>query len=156
MPEPIEYRAVRSLQAALQSIAVAAGYHYTVQGLAVRLDPDQAVEDLIPPEGLRPFIVIGIERERWTYEPASELDLVQPVSVFWVHLPETLTDEGRLLTYFRGCADVEKAISVDFDRGGLASDTRIVGRERALRGQEIWAALSVEMTLHRQYGQPNG
>lgn len=158
MPEPIEYQAILNLQQALQGISVAAGYHFTVTGTAVKLDPNEDIDALVAPSGPRPFLILEIEPEAWQYLPALELRLTQAVRVHWIHDSDPTVDTSKLRTYLRGCADVEKAIAVDVTRGGLAVDTRIVRRvpERAIDGGQVWAMVELEILLHRTYGVPNG
>lgn len=158
MLEPIEYRILANLQAALQQITVGGGYHYDVLGTAVKLDPNQDVEALIEPGGPRPFVVIELAPERWEYFPADQLRLALPMTIHWVHESSPEADESRTLTYLRGCADVEQALAIDPGRGGLATDTRITKRtfEGAVDGSQVWGMVDITITLHRTYGQPNG
>jgi hypothetical protein len=156
--DPIEFRIIQNLLAALQAITVAGGYHYTVAATAVKLDPNQGIEALIAPGGPRPFVLIEVTPETWQYWPASQVELALPVKIHWVSESTPTDDASRLQTYWRGCADVEKTIAVDISRGGLATDTRITQRtlETVPDGSEVWAAIDVAMKLHRTYGQPNG
>lgn len=159
MPEPIEFQVVTNLQTALQGINKAAGYYFDVHAVeAVKLDPNSSVETLIAPDGPRPFIVIEVQPERWEYSPASQVKLTMPLIVHWVSESEPTDDASRLQTFFRGCADVEKAIAVDLSRGGVAADTRILKRtqETAVDGAQVWAMLELQVLLHRTYGQPAG
>lgn len=156
-PEPIELQVIQHLQAALQAITIAGGYHYDVAAAAVKLDPNQDVEALLAPGGARPFIVIDVAPETWQYEPASQVLLALPLTIHWVQDSDPTVDLSRLQTYLRGCADVERAIAVDVTRGGLAADTRIVKRVQNTEadGALVWAALDVEITVHRTYGAPD-
>ena len=158
--EPREYLILRNLQQALLAIAVASGYHYDVKALAVKLDPNHNVEDLIAPEGPRPFVILELRAERWVYYPANVMNLVLPWTIHWVHDSDPTIDEDRVRMFFRGCADVEAAIVPATGRGGLAIDTRIVNRELQKNGpddgSQVWAAIDLEIKLERTYGQPNG
>jgi len=158
MPEPIDYQIVLNLQAALQAISVASGYYYNVAGAAVKLDPNQGVDALIAPDGPRPFVVLELLPERWEYFPANEVRIVHPVTIHWVSTSSPTTDESRLQTFLRGCADVEQAIAVDTTRGGLATDTRIARRtfDTALDGAQVWAMVETEILVHRTFGAPAG
>lgn len=157
MPEPIEYQIVTNLQDALQSIRVANGYHFDVAATAVKLDPNQGVEDVIAPDGPRPFIVLEVTPESWQYFPAGQVRIAFPVTVHWVSESTPTDDASRLQTYLRGCADVERAIAVDPTRGNRAADTRIVKRtfETAVDGSQVWAMVEIEMAVHRTYGAPD-
>lgn len=157
--DPIEYRVIRNLQAALQAISIAAGYHFDVQAVAVKLDPNVAIEALVAPDGPRPFILIDVAPERWgMVERPRGLRLVMPVTIHWVSDSTPTVDESRQLVFLKGCADVEQAIALDITRGGLAFETRIVKREieKAPDGAEVWAMVDTELVVHRDYGSPNG
>lgn len=154
---PIEYRIVRNLQTALQAITVAGGYHYTVTGTAVKLDPDQGAEALVRPDGARPFILIEQQDENWAYDQANEVKLVLPLTLHWVSDAAPATDEARLEMFYKACADVEQAIAVDITRGGLATDTRMKKRRIDMpAGTRVWALIDIEINLRRQYGLANG
>lgn len=159
MPSPIEYQVLRDAQTALQGITVAGGYYFDVAPAAVKLDPDQAVSALDRPGGNRPFIFIERKDEEWEYDQANEIFLVLPITVYWVHDAAPTSDELRVETFFKGCADVEVALvgtHTRCTRNGLAIDTRIVNRELAeVEGTEVWALIDVRIRLRRQYGQPN-
>ena len=156
MPEPRELRIVQHLQTTLQAITTGGGYFFTVPSGAVKLDPDHEVDALIQPDGPRPFVVLELDEERFTYRPSLMVDILFPVKVHWVGQAPDEQDVSLLQTYFRGAADVEQAIAADITRGGLAQDTRIVGRDIAIRGREVRALVDLEMLVHRNYGQPNG
>lgn len=158
MPEPISFRIVQNMQAALRGISVAGGYHYDVAALAVKLDPNEANDAVQAPGGLRPLVLLQVDPELRKYEPANELGLVMPVLVHWVHESDATDDDSRMRVFFRGCADVEQALAQDIGRGGLASDTRItkcVNRDE-IDGAQVWAQIEVEVRLYRTYGLPNG
>lgn len=156
--DPIEYRVLRDLQSALKLISLAGGYHYDVRSVAVKLDPNHNVESLIAPDGPRPFVILEVTPERWQYFPASQVRMVVPVTIHWVSEGVPTEDESRMRTYFKGCADVEKAIAVDITRGGLVVDTRISKRtfDTAVDGAQVWAMIQTEMIVHRTFGSPNG
>lgn len=158
MPEPISFRIVQDLQTALRSIAVAGGYFYDVASVAVKLDPDSANDAVRAPGGVRPLILLQVSPERREYQPAGEVRLVLPVTVNWVQESDATDDDSRMQVFFRGCADVEQAITVDLSRGGLVIDTRIVQcvNNDDLEGSQVWAQIEVEIAMFRQYGRPNG
>lgn len=159
MPDPIEYQVIRNLQQALQAISVAGGYHFDVQGTAVKLDPNHKIEDLVAPDGPRPFVLLDLTPpERWDYQPASQVRLALPLTIHWVSDSVPTADESKMQTYLKGCADVEQALAVDVTRGGLAVDTRIVRRtlDSSVDGSQVWALIDTEINLHRTYGRPNG
>lgn len=155
--EPTEYRIILDVQTALRAIAVANGYHFDLAALAVKLDPDQAVESLLVPDGPRPFILIEVHPDSWSYSPANRVTQVLSLTIHWVSESDGAQDESRLITFFRGCADVERAIAKDVGRSFLATDTRITKRtyNTAGGGTQVWAAIDVEITTRRVYGQPD-
>lgn len=158
MPEPIEFRIVQNLQTALRAIATAAGFHYDVQTIAVKLDPNSAIEAVKSPGGPRPLVLLQVNPERRQYEPGNQLKVIRPITIHWVNESTATDDDSRMQTFFRGCADVEQAIAADVSRGGLAVDTRIVRQvfEDSVDGSQVWAQIEVDVQLHRTYGLPNG
>lgn len=162
MSEPICFRIVQDLQAALRGISVANGYFYDVVSIAVKNDPNSAQSALRAPGGPRPLLLIQVDPERREYQPSGELRMVLPLVINWVQESDAADDDSRMRTFFRGCADVEKAIAPEDgagrSRGGLAIDTHIVRciNNDDIDGSEVWAQIEVEIPLFRQYGRPNG
>lgn len=174
MTEPLEFQIMLALQARFQQIRVADGYFYGVDDVAVLLDPDNSVEALrATVDGsprVRPFVAIEpLDGEEWNYEPANQLRFVLPMLVNWVHtavpasdavtgVPMPPPDAARLQVYWRGCADIEKALnrSNDPGLGGLATDVRIVDRkwiaDREV-GQDVWAQLTLHVHTRREFGK---
>jgi hypothetical protein len=105
----------------------------------------------------------------WNYEPANQLRFVLPVLVNWVHtavpgadaitgVPMPPSDAARVRIYWRGCADIEKALnrSNDPGLGGLATDVRIVDRKWIAEpevGQDVWAQLTLHVHTRREFGK---
>lgn len=162
MPEPISFRIVQHLQTALRAISIAGGYHYDVEGVAVKLDPNNAADAIKAPGAPRPLILIQVDPERREYQQAGELRQVLPIVINWVNESDATNDDDRMRTFFRGCADVEQAIvGINGDglsRGGLAIDTRIVRciNNDDIDGSQVWAQIEIEIPLFRQYGSANG
>ena len=159
MSEPLEFRIIQNLQTALRAISVANGYHHDIAAFAVKLDPDQDVESLIPgDEALRPFMILALSPDAYEYvEKPIRILLRMPFIIHVVHNTDPKVDDSKLLTYLRLCADVETAIAIDIERGALATDTRIFEREmHELAGQQVWAMVKGEIREHRTYGAPNG
>ena len=155
--EAREYLIVRHLQSALQQITVASGYHYDVAAIAVKLDPNHAVETLLAPAGPRPFVLIEVKPDRWDYFPSMQVRIVMPITLHWVSEAQPLDDESRMQLYFRGCADVERAIMADISRGGNATDTRVLTRvlDTTNEGTQAWARIDTEIRVNRRYGSPD-
>jgi len=157
VPEPVEYRVVTHLQTALRAIAVAGGYFYDVAALAVKLDANSTVEDLVGDSRLRPFYILEVGTSAFGYQPAHRVNVVMPIQIHAVHESDVTADEDWIKVFFRLCADIERAIAVDITRGGLATDTRVQTREfRTYEGAQVWATVKAEVRVPRVYGAPNG
>lgn len=161
MPEPIEYRALVNLQAALAGIKVSAGYFYSVASSAVRLDPDVDAEALIlENNGPRPFVLVQLDDPQDEYfEKPDGLRVTLPVMVHWIHETDRTVDADRLQVFLRGSADVERAIaptSLDRSLGGLVMDTILRSRSWDAAGTRVWAIFRIDLVLHRTYGNPLG
>lgn len=157
MPEPREYLIVKNLQAALLGIVVAAGYHYSLATLAVKLDPNQKVEDLLGASAKRPFYILEVTPDEWVYHPSMLVTVTLPVTIHAIHDSDPLDDDSWLLVYQRLCADIEQAIGADIQRDGLAIDTRIETREfQSFGGSQVWAMVKTKIAVRRTYGNPNG
>lgn len=156
MGEPIDFLIVQHLQTALGGMTVAGGYHYACAGTAVKLDPNHNVDAFVAPDGPRPFVVLEVKPEARTYLPALQVRLVMPITIHWIGECLPHLDQSRMQTFFRGCADVERAISADLTRGGKAVDTRILRRtlDDSTEGAQVWAIIETEVRLYRTYGQP--
>lgn len=156
-PEPIEFQIVQHLQAALLAMTVAGGYHYTMAASAVKLDPNSDIESLIAPNGPRPFSIIELGKQVREYQPSEQVRLVIPLVIHWVSDSSPTDDASRMQTFFRGVADVERAIAADVTRGGLAVDTRIVSPtfDTSSDGAQVWAQIDTEITIYRTYGVPD-
>ncbi len=157
--EPREYQIVRNVQAALLSMTLAGGYHFSVQAAAVKLNADVDVDALVGETALRPFLILEVFPETWEYALHGVVALRLPLRVHWAHEIDEVTDEARMQMFFRGCADIERALAVDVSRGGLANDTRVISRQLHRRpdgdGAEVWAMVDLEIRTRRTYGQPD-
>ncbi len=169
MPEPIEYLVMLDLQTALRQISIHDGYFHDVAGLAVKLDPNQGVEELVDPNGARPFLVLEKRPERWEYSGAvdyllggtpgmDQFLLTMPVVIHWINRSDPTIDESRMQEFFRGCADIETAIGIDRTRGNLAVDTRVTQRtyDEAFDSAQVWAMVEAEVRIYRTLGLPSG
>lgn len=158
MSEPIEYLIVRDVQAALQAATVAGGYHYGIALAAVKLDPNHEAEEMVAPDGPRPYVLIEVLPDAWQYAPSNDATLATKLNIHWVHETDPTRDEDLLRRYYRGCADVERALMQDISRGGRAVDTRITSRAcgQETDGAQVWATLTVEIHQVRTCGAPDG
>lgn len=153
-PEAAEYAILLALKTTLRGIAVAAGYHYDVASDAVKLDMNTDIAKLIGASALRPFIAIEVLPETREYASAMRTTLTTPVLIHWVHDAVQIDDETRMQTFFRGCADIEKAIAPQATAcGGLAS-IKIIDRvlSREALGAQVWAVVRTEIMNKRVFG----
>jgi hypothetical protein len=160
MREPEEFLIIQNLQQALQGLVkVANGYFYDLADAVVKLDPNQGIESYVAPDGRRPFVVIEVQPESREYAKASRVTLTIPVLIHWVNDSDPTNDSNRLQVFYRGCADVEKAIVSDFSRGGHAVDTKIMSCSNLrpsgnVDSSLVWAQIETQIVTHRKYGQP--
>lgn len=158
MPEiaaPIEYQIVRNLQTALMAMTASDGYNYSIAESAVKLDPSYDIESFVGTRPLRPYVVLHVLPEVRSYESsAKRIKLMTPVDIYWVNDAPSVTDDAQMEMYFRGCADVERAITRDLSLGGLASNITIINRERTgPDGAEVRALIHTQILSHRIYGE---
>lgn len=157
MSEPVDFLAIQDLQTALQAIREHSGYFYGVASSAVKLDPNQAVEALVVPGGPRPFALIEVKEDAMTFvEKPDGIAHLFRLTIHWVSESEATDDADRMRVFFRGCADVETAITQDRSRGGLAFDTVIRRRrlDTGVDGSQVWALIDVDLEIRRTYGTP--
>lgn len=154
--DPIEYRILTNLQAALLGVSMASGYHHDLR--VVKLDPNHSVEELLTPDGPRPFAYIQPTSERWSIvSMPNGLQIEWPITIHWVHDTDQTDDNSRAKLFFEGCADIERAVTRDLSRGGLAVDTRVVTRVYTpVDGAQVWARMDLLVRVRRTYGAPNG
>jgi hypothetical protein len=154
---PAEYQVLTNLRDAIAAIRVGDGFHYDVRGTGVKLDPNQDVESLKAPGAPRPFVLIEVTTDAWQHMPASRARIEFGATIHWVHNSDPTRDADRIQTYLQGCADVEKMLVADLQRGGLVIDTRILKRtfDTAVDGSIVWASIEIVMPMIRTYGQPD-
>lgn len=154
---PVTLQVMQSVQLALQTIAIADGYYYTVKTDSVVLDPEPL--ELVNVT-LLPYFVIGDvepgERHFSGSRPVAIQDtFTVPVS-FRVDVPGT--DRARKLTAaWQLVADVETALAKDPQRGGVALYT-YVQQPRIYAGtpasNQVYGEIPVQVKLQRAYGAP--
>lgn len=158
--DPRELAIVQDIQTALRAAVAGSTYHYTLASAAVKLDPNHAAEELDSPSGPRPYalIEIGDLTHEFRDARAGEVQVALPLTIHWYHDTDPTDDASLLSTFFKGCADVETALTQDITRGGRAVDTRVTGRALGLAasGARVWAGIDVEVSIWRAYGTPNG
>jgi hypothetical protein len=154
---PAEYQVLTNLRDAIAAIRVGDGFHYDVRGTGVKLDPNQDVESLVAAGGPRPFVLIELTQDDWQHMPSLRARIDLKATIHWVHDSDPTRDADRIQTYLQGCADVEKMLIVDLQRGGLVIDTRILRRtfDTAIDGSMVWASIEIVMPMIRTYGQPD-
>lgn len=157
MPDdPLEFTSIKALQTRLGTISTSSGYHYTVEAIAVKLDPDHEVEQLVTDQGdaldkpPRPFFILELPPDSFgQYFGGGQVNIPIPFIVHAIHDTNPQDDDARLRTYKRLVADIEKAVASD--------DRRILARSmRELGTNEIWVQVAGEIALTRGYGAPNG
>ena len=160
MADPQDYRAVLNLQAALLAISVAGGFNFNVAATAVKLDPDHAAEQNAAADGVRPLLLIVPpvdQAETWEFQPARRVRVTHSFEIHWVGDSVVTEDASRIHNFYLACQDIERAITQDISRGGVAADTRITGRRfdtsTEVRADRVWAVVTVQIVIHRQYGQ---
>jgi len=154
---PSEYAVLTNLRDALAAIRVGDGFYYDVLGSAVKLDPNQNVDALWEPGAARPFVLVELNADSWQHMPSERARIDLRATIHWVHDSDPTRDADKLQTYLQGCADIEKALVADLQRGGRVIDTRIVSRafDTAVDGALVWASIDVVMPMIRSYGQPD-
>lgn len=158
MTVPIGLAVVLNLQAALQGIARSAGYFNDVKATSVVLDP-QALDAM--PTTEMPFIVLDVEENGTTvYSGISKPNAIQ--NHWTIPLLARVDAEGGDTSQKRRAAwqfhaDVEKALTVDLQRGGLAQYTYLnwpqfyFGLPSEI---EVYVKIPIEIHLQRSYGNP--
>lgn len=156
MAESIEYQILLNMQTALSGITVANGFKHTIVSLAVKLDADAKVEEIIGGAGARPFIILDPQAKQRTYpEKPNGMRVIWPITVHFVNDSDPKTDPAMLLTYSRMVEDAEKALAADSERGGLATDTLLGSDEkREYEGALVWALIPFQIIFRRTYGSP--
>lgn len=159
MAVPREYLIVLNIQAALQAMRTRDGYHFNVEQIAIKLDANDDVESRIGDYAVRPFTVLQVNPDGWKVGGSrpNRADIVMPMTIFWMNETEDQTDTGRMLMFYQGFADVERALARDITRGSLAQDTLITSRTMRDReaGAQVWAQVDFEVRTCRTYGEPD-
>lgn len=158
MSAPVLLAIVLNMQTALQAISVGSGYFNTVKPTSVVLDD---VELLTIPSTETPYFIVGhlvepVARNFETTKPTGILEKWRVTVDARIDAPGTGT--ARKLTALTQLeADVEKALCVDLQRGGLAQYT-YTGQATCYTNfaQQNIAMLRipVEILLRREYGVP--
>lgn len=163
MAEAIEFEIVQNMQEALEGIKIVDGYHHNLQGIAVKLDPETDVEAHLGENPVLPFIVIEMLPDIFDHQPSERVMLTSPFVIHAINSTKPVNDlapkddDAMMRTFYRLCADVERAIQIDSLRGNKAIDTRILSRTmRDRTGEEVWAMLTGEISQERGYGAPDG
>lgn len=157
MVEPVQLQILQNLQTALRAISTGTGYYHDLQPEAVKLDPDADAEAFAAYRGLRPFVVLQPMPETWFYEGMPlGVRLEWPIKIHWVCEPDGTDDDAKATAFFRGCADVERALTRDISRGGLAVDHRVVTQTMnwSEDGLVVWAEIDTRVRVRRLFGAP--
>jgi len=146
----------KSVQAALQAMSVAGGYHWDVKPSSVVRDP---VSLLTVAATETPFFVLGeTEPMNRTFFPAMEMEDAILLRLY-ARVDAPGLEANRKDDAFENLiADIEKALTVDITRGQNAIDTRLHQPEASATGlpnqNMVLVMQPIEIRTHRQYGQP--
>lgn len=157
MAEAIEYQILLDVQATLQGISVAGGYHHDVAEDAVSMDPQDHMEILRPTLGLSPFFVIEVSPNRTIdYFQADQIREIIPIDITCATETEQTNKLDKLRAFERLCMDVEKALAVDVTRGGLVGHHQIENKQMGIMvgSERVIAIIETTVRLHRTYGEP--
>lgn len=153
--DPRELKILQDLQATLRMISVADGYGWNVKPSSVVLDPVNIFD--LPDTALPFFIVEPTDDGDRDFHPAYQLT-DDFVFVITARIDIKGDDpNARIIVGSRLYADIEKVLTVDIERSGLASDTR-------LRKPAIFTSMSGDQSvivvqrgsckLYRTFGEP--
>lgn len=153
--DPRELQLLQSLQTALRAMTVAGGYLFTVKSTSVVLDADNIFD--VSDTELPFFIVEPTDDGSRSFEPALQLEDEFVATITARYDAKGADPDRRNSLGLRLAGEIEKALTVDIERDGLAADTR-------LRKPQIFTSLSgeqpvivvqrVAMKLFRTYGDP--
>jgi hypothetical protein len=138
--EPIQERIIQDVEASLALINGAGAYHYALTTILERGDEWPEKLDQLPAAGIR---AVG-----------KEVCTLGPGGLVTRHLP--LTAEARLQTdedpdtaASRLIADLERAVTADPRRAGLAIDTNMTGNERTITPTPgVLVEVEIELLVH--------
>src|SRR4051812_41873842 len=105
MRDPNEFTALVGLRDALRAMSVSGGYYHDVNALAVKLDPNQDIEQLVAVDGPRPFVILEVNPDTYAFGSARSgvVELSMPITVHWLSESVPTDDESLMRTYFQGC-----------------------------------------------------
>jgi hypothetical protein len=152
-PDPIRLSVLKSMQTALQGISTAAGYYFDVRAEAVTLDRrNLATATLLPA-----FVINSGAGGTRTYFPSMRMREIFPVVIYGRADAMGIRDMSRRQTIFeRLVADLERALTRDITRGGLAVDTRLQSPLEPYMEMDpinsVYIEQPVDVTLRRVYG----
>lgn len=158
MSAPVLLSIVLNMQAAIQAIAVSGGYFYDVKATSVILNPKPLAA--VPTTEV-PFLIVGhrvdaVLRNFTGSRPVSIQDRWRVVIEGRIDAPADDT-ASKLTAFSNFTADLEKALLVDPQRGGLALYT-YVQQPIPYMGDDSQSQLyfeqPVEVLLQRAYGSP--
>ena len=146
----------QSLATAIRAMTVAGGYTYNVQATSVMLDPVN-LETLSPAMLPAFYVHIDSPGERGFLSPMRVKDRLNFTVVARADATGLAFDRKHT-TFAALVADLEKALTVDITRGGLATDTKLGQPEAPLmqlgNGNIVVVVQPVSVLTYRVYGQP--
>lgn len=154
-----EERIVLNVQSALQSIGPANGDTLTVDAAAVSVNPDDFTPDLIIGAlQYNPAILVLVDNGRQILHSGGMQQREDvPLSIIAAADVDPQDPTAKLTMIQTLHADLERALTRDVTRGGLATDTRIDDKQAdAPTGSpRVLAIQTVLVRVHRTYGDPN-
>lgn len=155
MMEPLRLRLLHSLATALRGIRQADGYYYTVKPESVMLDPVNILT--VAATALPVFLVEPSTEGVRTYQPANRLEYAFFASITARVEADSLGASRKTEAWERLLADIERALTRDITREGLAIDTRL-GEPTPLStigpDSMVLVLQPVELRHVRVYGEP--
>lgn len=159
MSEPLIYQVILNIQTALRGISQSTGYNYTVRSSSVIVDPANVI---VAPLTETPIFVIGHrvepvgERSFTTSRPNAVKERWRVTMEIVVDVENDLEDGSKkAAARFRLVQDIERALTVDPTRGGIAlytyvmQDTAYPDIESQTR---LYLEVPVDILMQRSYG----
>lgn len=158
MSTPAIHQIVLSMQTALRAIQQSSGYNYSILSTSVLVDPSNIVT---APLTETPVMVLGhriepVDRDFKGTKPTSVQDRWRITIEAIVDVENDLDDNSKkMAARFRLAQDVEKALTQDLQRGGLALYTYVM-QDSAYPDVDsqnrFYMEIPVEVLMQRTYG----
>lgn len=140
---------------ALRAVTVAGGYRWDVRAESVQTDPMNPLT--VPLDKLPFFLVEAAPTGQREFQPANALKEYFRLVITAVAMAEGLAADRKTAVGEALAADVERALCVDIERGGLCSDTRVLVPEIIVglgTDNKVVLVQEIECRIHRDHGAP--